>query len=68
MKKTITMINEEFENESTGEKVEGITIIVDSILKQVIDIIKMKQPDYKNNVSVLQDALMRGLEDIRKSL
>lgn len=62
------MINEEFENESTGEKVEGITIIVGSMLKQVIDIIKMKQPDYKNNVSVLQDALMRGLEDIRKSL
>lgn len=68
MKKTITMINEEFENESTGEKVEGITIIVDGMLKQVIDIIKMKQPNYKNNVSVLQDALMRGLEDIRKSL
>lgn len=62
------MINEEFENESTGEKVEGITIIVDGMLKQVIDIIKMKQPDYKNNTSVLQDALMRGLEDIRKSL
>ncbi len=29
MKKTITMMSEEFENESTGEKVEGITVIVD---------------------------------------
>ena len=25
MKKTITMMSEEFENENTGEKVEGIT-------------------------------------------
>ncbi|MCI9354678.1 MAG: hypothetical protein HFE58_07740 [Firmicutes bacterium] len=68
MKKTITMMSEEFENESTGEKVEGITVIVDGIFKEFLDVIKMKQPNYKNNVSVLQDALMKGLEEIRKSL
>lgn len=44
MKKTITIISEEFK------------------------IIKMKQTKYKNNVSVLQHTLMRGLEDIIKSL
>ncbi len=68
MKKTITMMSEEFENESTGEKVEGITVIVDGIFKEFLDVIKMKQLNYKNNVSVLQDALMKGLEEIRKSL
>lgn len=68
MKKIITMMSEEFENESTGEKVEGITVIVDGIFKEFLDVIKMKQPNYKNNVSVLQDALMKGLEEIRKSL
>ena len=68
MKKTITMMSEEFENESTGEKVEGITVIVDGIFKEFLDVIKMKQPNYKNNVSILQDALMKGLEEIRKSL
>ena len=49
-------------------KVEGITVIVDGIFKEFLDVIKMKQPNYKNNVSVLQDALMKGLEEIRKSL
>ncbi len=68
MKKTITMMSEEFENENTGEKVEGITIIVDGMLKQALDIIKMKQPNYENNVSILQEAFMRGLEEIRKEL
>ena len=68
MKKTITMMSEEFENESTGETVEGSTVIVDGIFKEFLDVIKMKQPNYKNNVSVLQDALMKGLEEIRKSL
>lgn len=68
MKKTITMMSEEFENENTGEKVEGITIIVDGMLKQTLDIIKMKQPNYENNVSILQEAFMRGLEEIRKEL
>ena len=68
MKKTITMMSEEFENENTGEKVEGITIIVDGMLKQALDIIKMKQPNYENNVSILQEAIMRGLEEIRKEL
>ena len=39
---TVTMLNEEFENDQTGEKVEGITIIVDGQFKQVLDIIKAK--------------------------
>ena len=34
---TVTMLNEEFENDQTGEKVEGITIIVDGQFKQVLD-------------------------------
>ena len=42
MKKTITIISEEFENEKTGEKVEGVTIMVDGILKEFMDIIKAK--------------------------
>ena len=35
MKKTISMISEEFENEQTGEKVEGIKIMIDGILKEL---------------------------------
>jgi len=34
MNKKITIMREDFENEQTGEKIEGITVIVDGILKQ----------------------------------
>lgn len=68
MKKTITIISEEFENEKTGEKVEGVTIMVDGILKEFMDIIKAQNPQYESNVSVIQDALMQGLEVIKNSI
>ncbi|MCI8877330.1 MAG: hypothetical protein HFI77_15290 [Lachnospiraceae bacterium] len=67
MKKTISLMTEEFENEQTGEKVEGITIIVDGILKEFFDIIKLEKKEYTNNVSIVQDALMKGLEEIKKT-
>ena len=68
MKKTITIISEEFENEKTGEKVEGVTIMVDGILKEFMDIIKAQNPQYESNVNVIQDALMQGLEVIKNSI
>ena len=67
MKKTISLMTEEFENEQTGEKVEGITIIVDGILKEFFDIIKLEKKEYTNNVSIVQDALMKELEEIKKT-
>lgn len=36
---TVTILNEEFENDKTGEKVQGITIIVDGKLKEVLDLL-----------------------------
>lgn len=68
MKKTISMISEEFENEQTGEKVEGITIMIDGILKEFFNIMKIEQPNYKNNLSIMQDVLMKGLESMRDSI
>lgn len=68
MKKTISIISEEFENEKTGEKVEGITIMVDGMFKEVLNIIRTDNPQYENNVSLIQDALMRGLEAIKNSV
>jgi len=66
MKKVISMMVEEFENEKTGEKVEGITIMVDGILKEFVNIVKVKDSKYETTIDVIQDALMRGLEDIKK--
>lgn len=66
MKKTISIMTEEFENEKTGEKVEGITVMVDGMLKDFLEIIQSKNPNYQSNLDVIQDALMKGLEDIKK--
>lgn len=68
MKKTITIISEKFENEETREQVEGVTIMVDGILKEILDIIKAQKPQYEDNASVIQDALMQGLEVIKNRI
>lgn len=65
MKNTISIMTEMFENEKTGEKVEGITIMVDGVFKEFLNMIKMKNPQYENNVNIIQDALMKGLESIK---
>lgn len=68
MKKTITIMSEQFENESTGELVEGVTVIVDGVLEKFLEIIKKEKPQYENNASVIEDALMRGLQSIKNSI
>ena len=68
MKKTISIITEEFENEKTGERVEGITIMVDGAIKELFDKIKREKKEYSNNVSIVQDALMKGLEEIKNTI
>ena len=61
-------MTEEFENEKTGERVEGITIMVDGFIKELFDIIKREKKEYSNNVSIVQDALMKGLEEIKNTI
>ena len=68
MSNKITMMSEEFLNEQTGQKVEGITIIVDGVLKQFIEIIQAKSPEYQSSFSVVQDALMKGLNTIKNEI
>lgn len=68
MKKTISIMTEEFENEKTGERVEGITIMIDGVIKELFDIIKQEKEEYNNNVSIVQDALMKGLEEIKNTI
>lgn len=63
-KNTITMLNEKFENDKTGEKVEGITIIVDGKLKQIFDTIMLKNDSYNNYTEILRDALFDGITSL----
>ena len=68
MKKTISIMTEEFVNEKTGESVEGITIMIDGVIKDLFDIIKHEKKEYSDNVSIVQDALMKGLEEIKNTI
>lgn len=60
----VTILHEEFENENTGEKVQGITIIVDGKLKEVIDLLMKNNPNHKNYVEVVQDAFFKGINSM----
>ena len=58
---TVTILNEEFENDKTGEKVQGITIIVDGKLKEVLDLLMKNNPSYKNYTEIVRDAFFSGV-------
>lgn len=60
----VTILNEEFENDKTGEKVQGLTIIVDGKLKQAMDIIIEKDDNYKNYSEIVRDSLFDGMNNI----
>ena len=53
---TVIILNEEFENDKTGEKVQGITIIVEGKLKEVLDLLMKNNPNYKNYTEIVRDA------------
>lgn len=61
---TVTILNEEFENDKTGEKVQGITIIVDGKLKEVLDLLVKNNPDYKNYTEIVRDAFFNGINSM----
>lgn len=61
---TVTILNEEFENDKTGEKVQGITIIVDGKLKEVLDLLMKNNPDYKNYTEIVRDAFFDSINSM----
>jgi len=63
-KNTLSMFNEEFENEKTGEKVPGVTIIIDGKVRQVMDILIENNKEYSNYMEVIKDALFEGIDQM----
>lgn len=57
----VTILNEEFQNDKTGEKVQGITIIIDGKLKEVLDVFMKNNSDYKSYTEIVQDAFFKGI-------
>jgi len=68
MKTTLSIISETFENEATGEPVDGVTIIIDGLLREVVNTIINRSANYSSPLDVVQDALVRGLDSIRKEV
>lgn len=60
----ITIMTEEFENEQTGETVQGVTIIIDGKLKQVIERIYQENSNYNSHTEIIRDALLEGLKQM----
>ena len=60
---TIRIFTEKFENEQTGEKVDGVTIMIDGKLKQVLDVIINKEGKYSNYIEVIKDILFSGVNN-----
>ncbi|MDK2968630.1 hypothetical protein [Lacrimispora sp.] len=59
----LSIISEKFENEKTGEPVEGITIIIDGKLKDMFDIIIEKEGIYSDYKEVTRDVLFSGINN-----
>ena len=39
--------------------------MIDGILKEFLEIIMLQNPQYKDNIGIIQSALMKGLEAIK---
>ena len=58
-----TFLNDEFENSMTGEKVEGITVIVDGDFKDFLyNILEKNSDKYSNVTEIVKDAMVIGLK------
>ncbi|WP_342573564.1 hypothetical protein MHH37_14045 [Solibacillus sp. FSL K6-1781] len=57
----ISIMSETFENEKTGDQVEGITIIIDGKLKSMLDIIIDKEDGYNNYTELVKDLMFAGI-------
>ena len=61
MDNTITMLKDYFEKEPSGEQVEGITILIDGPINQVLDILRTRYPDYDEYLPLVRDAFIEGI-------
>lgn len=68
MDNKMRIMSEEFENTNTGEKVTGITVMIDGKLKQVFDVMIKKSGGEKSYLEMLQEVLVIGIDEYIKRL
>ncbi|MDM5186316.1 hypothetical protein QUF99_02455 [Bacillus sp. DX4.1] len=62
----LVILNETFKKEGSQEDIEGLTIMVDGVIKQVFDKIKSDR-EYTSYNEVLRDVIFEGINDIIKN-
>ncbi len=62
----LVILNETFKKEGGQEEIEGLTIMVDGIIKQVFDKIKSDR-EYASYNEVLRDVIFEGINGIIKN-
>ena len=68
MDNKMRIMAEEFESTDTGEKVTGITVMIDGKLKQVFDAMIKKSDGEKSYLEMLQEVLVMGIDEYIKRL
>ena len=68
MDNKMRIMAEEFENTDTGEKVTGITVMIDGKIKQVFDAMIKKSDGEKSYLEMLQEVLVMGIDEYIKRL
>lgn len=67
MEDKITFLSDEFQNGKTGELVQGVTIIIDGKLKEMLDMLIKNNDDYNEYTDIIRDALFSGINSIIKN-
>ncbi len=67
MDNKMRIVAEEFEN-TTTEKVTGVTVMIDGKLRQVFDIMIAKSGYNKSYLEMLQEVLVLGIDEYIKKL
>ena len=68
MDNKMRIMSEEFENTNTGEKVTGVTVMIDGKLKQVFDVMIKKSGGEKSYLERLKEVLVMGIDEYIKRL
>ena len=64
----IIILSESYQNEDTNALVQGLTIMIDGKLKQVMDVIISKDNRYDSYVEIVKDSLISGLDSIIRNI
>ncbi|XAO95394.1 hypothetical protein ABBS62_18135 [Bacillus subtilis subsp. subtilis] len=64
---SLVIINESFKKEGSEEDIEGLTIMIDGVIKQVFNKIRNER-NYNSNNEVMRDIIFEGINSIVKNL